>query len=274
MGSSWVVDDKNFDGICNIFDSHAHYHDRKFDRDRQKLLELLPQNGISKVINVGASMNESKESVELAKNYDFIFASVGVHPYETQNLPDDYLDQLEGFSKHEKVVAVGEIGLDYYRYSDVTKEIQKKVFKEQLSLASELAMPVIIHSREADGDMIDILKQFSGKIKGVVHCFSSSCEVAQILLDFGFYLGFTGVITFKNNQKQSKSLSVVPLNRLLIETDCPYMAPEPYRGQVCNSLMLPRVIEKISDIKNVSCQQVADVTNKNACELFDIKFDL
>lgn len=259
------------DKICNIFDSHAHYNDKKFEKNRHELLMSLPKNGIGKVINVGADIKESYESVELAKNYNFIFASVGVHPYEVVNLKNNYLDELAELSKQEKVVAIGEIGLDYHysNFSESIKQNQKNFFKEQLSLASELDLPVIIHSREADKDVLDILKQF--KLRGVVHCFSSSSEIAEILVNMGYYLGFTGVVTFKNNNKQLKSLSVVPVEKILVETDCPYMAPEPHRGQVCNSLMLPHIIEKIAEIKNRFCQDIANITNQNACNLFGIK---
>ena len=254
--------------INNIFDTHTHYNDEKFDENREELLNSLPSKGIDKVINVGASIDESYESVNLSKKYDYIYAAVGIHPYNVQNLSSSYLDELEKLSKEEKVVAIGEIGLDYHD-NDIDRGLQQKIFKEQLSLASELNIPVIIHSREADKDTIDILKQF--KLSGVVHCFSSHYEIAKILIDMGFYLGFTGVITFKNNEKQIKSVMNSPLEKILIETDCPYMAPVPYRGKVCNSTMLPYIIEKISYIKNKTSQEIADITNSNACNLFNIK---
>lgn len=254
--------------VNNIFDTHTHYNDEKFDENREELLNSLPSKGIDKVTNVGASIDESYESVNLSKKYDYIYAAVGIHPYNVQNLSSSYLDELEKLSKEEKVVAIGEIGLDYHD-NDIDRGLQQKIFKEQLSLASELNIPVIIHSREADKDTIDILKQF--KLSGVVHCFSSHYEIAKILIDMGFYLGFTGVITFKNNEKQIKSVMNSPLEKILIETDCPYMAPVPYRGKVCNSTMLPYIIEKISYIKNKTSQEIANITNSNACNLFNIK---
>lgn len=254
--------------LNNIFDSHAHYNDSKFDSNREELLNSLNSNGIDKVINVGTNLKESYESAELAQKYSYIFSSVGVHPYDAETLPDDYLLNLEELSKQPKVVAIGEIGLDYFNNS-ISKELQKKIFNHQLELAHELKMPVIIHTRDADQDTIEILKKF--KLHGVVHCFSSSTEIAKILLNMNFHLGFTGVITFKNNVKQLNTLSIMPIDKILIETDCPYMAPEPYRGKICNSSMLPFVIEKISQIKNEPAQKIADITNLNAKTLFKIK---
>ncbi len=254
--------------VTNIFDSHAHYNDKKFDTNREQLLNTLPTKGITKIINVGSNIKESYESVELSKNYNYIYSSVGIHPLEVNNLPPNYLYQLENLLKEKKVVAIGEIGLDYH-YGSYTSDIQKKFFKEQLSLAYELNMPVIIHSREADQDTIEILKNF--KLRGVIHCFSSSCETAEILIKMGYHLGFTGVITFKNNTKHSKIIYATPIEKILIETDCPYMAPEPFRGQICNSTMLPSIIEKIATIKNIPLQEVANKTNFNTCNLFNIE---
>lgn len=254
--------------LNNIFDSHAHYNDNKFDSNRTELLNSLNSNGIDKVINVGTNLKESYESVELAQKYSYIFSSIGVHPYDAETLPNDYLLTLEKLSKQPKVVAIGEIGLDYFNNS-ISRELQKKIFNQQLELAHELKMPVIIHTRDADQDTIEILKKF--KLNGVVHCFSSSPEIAKILLNMNFYLGFTGVITFKNNVKQLNTISIMPIEKILIETDCPYMAPEPYRGKVCNSSMLPFVISKISEIKNEPAQKIADITNLNAKTLFGIK---
>lgn len=254
--------------LNNIFDSHAHYNDNKFDSNRAELLNSLNSNGIDKVINVGTNLKESYESAKLAQKYSYIFSSIGVHPYDAETLPDDYLLTLEELSKQPKVVAIGEIGLDYFNNS-ISRELQKKIFNQQLELAHELKMPVIIHTRDADQDTIEILKKF--KLNGVVHCFSSSPEIAKILLNMNFYLGFTGVITFKNNVKQLNTISIMPIDKILIETDCPYMAPEPYRGKVCNSSMLPFVIEKISQIKNEPAQKIADITNLNAKTLFGIK---
>lgn len=254
--------------LNNIFDSHAHYNDNKFDSNRAELLNSLNSNGIDKVINVGTNLKESYESAKLAQKYSYIFSSIGVHPYDAETLPNDYLLTLEKLSKQPKVVAIGEIGLDYFNNS-ISRELQKKIFNQQLELAHELKMPVIIHTRDADQDTIEILKKF--KLNGVVHCFSSSPEIAKILLNMNFYLGFTGVITFKNNVKQLNTISIMPIEKILIETDCPYMAPEPYRGKVCNSSMLPFVIEKISQIKNEPAQKIADITNLNAKTLFGIK---
>lgn len=254
--------------LNNIFDSHAHYNDQKFDINREEILQLLPSKGIDKVINVGANIKESHESIKLAQDYNYIFASIGIHPLNIDNLPTNYISDLDNLSKQNKVVSIGEIGLDYH-YKNYNPEKQQNIFKEQLSLASDLNLPVIIHSREADKDLIDILKKF--KLRGVIHCFSGSLEISQILINMGFYLGFTGVITFKNNNKHIKILENIPIEKMLIETDCPYMAPEPYRGNICNSTMLLAVIEKISIIKNISPQQVTNTTNLNTCSLFNIK---
>ena len=253
--------------INNIFDSHAHYNDAKFNDSRDVLLRYLPSRGIDKVINVASNIKESYESIKLADEYDYIYSSVGVHPHESKDVASDYIDQLELIYLKEKVIAIGEIGL-YYHYNFLTKEIQQKVFKDQLSLAADLKAPIIIHSREADQDTIDILKKF--KLKGVVHCFSSSVEVAEIFLKMGYYISFTGVITFKNVIKQIKSIEIVSIDRILVETDCPYMAPEPYRGKICDSSMLPFIIDKIAQIKHEDPQKIADITNKNACNLFNI----
>ena len=271
MNKLFFFEDISSKNIDNIFDSHAHYNDGKFSETRHEILKSLQKNGVDKVINVGASVKESYESAELAKQYNFVYASVGVHPYEALNLENGYLDELAELSKQKKIVAIGEVGLDYHypNVSDSVKEVQKKVFEEQLSLASELDLPVIIHSREADKDVLNVLKKF--RLRGVVHCFSSSSEIAEILVKMGYYLGFTGVVTFKNNNKQLKSLSVVPLEKILVETDCPYMAPEPHRGQICTSLMLPHIIEKIAIVKSKLGQEIADITNQNACDLFNIK---
>ena len=254
--------------ITNIFDSHAHYNDEKFNNNREEILKSLPLKGIDKIINVSASEKDVFDCVNLAEKYEYIFASVGVHPYEIKNLSRDYIYNLESLSKNKKVVAIGEIGLDYYN-NNINKELQKEFFEAQLGLASELKMPVIIHSREADQDIISILKKY--RLSGVIHCFSSDKEIAKILIEMGYYISFTGVITFKNNRKQIESLESVPIERLLIETDCPYMAPEPHRGKICDSSMLYYIIKKIELIKNISAQEIADITNKNARELFNIK---
>lgn len=259
---------ENINNINNIFDSHAHYNDEKFDNNRDEILGSLKSKGVDKIINVSASEKDAFDCVNLANKYDYIFASVGVHPYEINNSSKDYIYKLETLSREPKVVAIGEIGLDYYN-NNINKELQKNFFKKQLELASELKMPVIIHSRDADQDTIDILKKFDN-LSGVIHCFSSHKDVAKIFIQMGYYIGFTGVITFKNNHKQLDSLDSVPVEKLLIETDCPYMAPEPYRGRLCDSSMLTYTINKISCIKNIPAQEIANITNKNACKLFDI----
>ncbi|WP_040197548.1 TatD family hydrolase [Candidatus Soleaferrea massiliensis] len=253
--------------IQNIFDSHAHYDDRKFDGDREELLLSLRDSGVRLLTNIGSNLQSSARSVELSRRYDFIYAAVGVHPHDAIDVPEDYLEQLEQMAKEQKVVAIGEIGLDYY-YDFSPREMQKIVFEQQLRLAKKLGLPVVIHSRDAAADTMELLKK--RRPKGIVHCFSGSTETAKEVLKLGMYIGFTGVVTFKNARKTLEVVEMVPLDRMLVETDCPYMAPEPFRGKRCDSAMLQKTIEKIAEIKGISPQEVADITNRNACRAYEI----
>lgn len=248
-----------------IFDSHTHYTDEAFDADRDALLISLPQQGVIRCMAAACDMKSSAESVALAERYPHFYAAVGVHP-ECVDVPADYLLQLRRMANHPKVKAIGEIGLDYH-YDGYDAELQKKIFCEQLQLANELHLPVIIHCRDAMGDMLDILRQYRPE-QGVMHCFSGSAETAKELLRLGLYIGFTGVVTFKNARKSLETLAVVPLDRMLIETDCPYLAPVPYRGKRCDSTMLTEVIAVLAREKGIAPAEIGRLTAENAARLF------
>ncbi len=252
-----------------IFDSHSHYDNARFDEDRETLLSSLPSKGVGLLLSAGSCMQSSRLNSELSKKFPFVFASAGIHPIDCVNQTEPYLDELRAmFEDNKKLVAVGEIGLDYH-YDNSPPELQKKFLCEQLTLARELDKPVILHSREATADMLAILKEY--RPKGVVHCFSGSVETAREILDLGLYIGFTGVVTFANSQKAKKSAEFVPLDRLLIETDCPYMAPVPFRGQRCDSSMLYSVADVLADLKGLSRDEILDATFKNAVRVFEME---
>ncbi len=252
-----------------FFDSHAHLNDERFDEDREELIASLNQNGISNVVNIGADLKTSRESIELAEKYDFIYASVGVHPHDVEEMTDADLDTLTNMSKHEKVVAIGEIGLDYY-YDNSPRELQRKWFRAQMELANKLNLPVIIHSRDAMGDTLEILKECPVKA-GVLHCYSGSIESAKEILKLGYYISFAGPVTFKNAKGLTEAAKYVPLDKILIETDCPYLAPEPYRGKRNSSLYVSEVAKKIAELKGITVEEVAKVTMENAKRVFEIK---
>lgn len=249
----------------NIFDSHAHYDDEKYDGDREEVIAKIRENGVSNVINVGCDIESSEKSVALAKAHDFFYAAVGVHPHSAAEVGENYLSLVEGMSKNEKVVAIGEIGLDYH-YDFSPREAQLKVFEEQLILAQKLDMPVIIHSREATEDTMRLLRQY--KPKGVVHCFNGSSETAKEVLKLGMYIGFTGVVTFPNARKTLEVIDVTPTDRFLLETDCPYMAPVPFRGKRTTSDMIEKTAETVARIKNIGVQEAIDFARGNTIKLF------
>ena len=251
----------------NIFDSHAHYTDKAFNDDRENMLDSLKESGICGVINCGADLESSKASLELADKYDYFYFACGIHPEEVKNLPDDYIEILRDMAKHEKCVAIGEIGLDYYWRQD-TKEKQKEVFENQILLARALNLPIIVHDREAHGDTLEILKKY--KPKGVLHCFSGSVETAKEVLKLGMYIGLGGAVTFKNAKKPVEVAEFLPLDRLLLETDCPYMAPVPMRGKRNDSSYITFVAEKIGEIKGIDAQTVIDTATENTKRLFGI----
>lgn len=256
--------------MTRIFDTHAHYDDEAFDEDREVLLQQLPEQGIAKVVNVGASLNSCKKTIELMERYDFIYGSLGVHPNETGELTEESFLWLKEQCAHPKCVAVGEIGLDYY-WDEPERTIQQEWFVRQLELAREVNLPVIIHSRDAAKDTVDImLAEKAAEIGGVVHCFAYTKETAKTFLDMGFYIGIGGVLTFKNAKKLKEVVEYIPLDRIVLETDCPYLAPEPFRGKRNSSLNLPYVIEAIGTLKGVLKGEVERAVWENAHRLYKI----
>ena len=248
------------------FESHAHYDDERFDDDRDELLASFPAEGIETVVNSSSDIASSRASIALAEKYPFFYASVGVHPHEVSKMREEDIDTLRELSKHPKVVAIGEIGLDFY-YDLSPRDDQRYWFKRQLALAEELDMPVIIHSRDASQECFDIISA-SNVRRGVIHCYSGSAPMAQDYADMGFYIGIGGSLTFKNNKKTVEVVEKLPLEKILIETDSPYLAPVPYRGRRNDSHLLKYVVEKISEIKNVPEIDICNITKNNAIELF------
>ena len=253
-----------------IFETHAHYDDESFDEDREQLLCSLPEQGIGRVINVGASIETTKTTLALAAKYDFIYAAVGVHPSDINGLNEETYAWLKQQATLPKTVAIGEIGLDYYW--DKEPEVQKAQrywFKRQLELARETKLPVIIHSRDAAADTMEVMRDaHAEEIPGVIHCYSYSKEMAQEFIRMGYYIGVGGVVTFKNAKKLKETVESIPLERILLETDCPYMAPEPYRGTRNDSSNIPYVIAKIAELKGITAEEVEHVTEQNARKLF------
>ena len=230
------------------FESHAHYDDERFDDDRDELLSSFPEEGIETVINSSSDISSSKASIALADKYPFFYASVGVHPHEVGKMSEEDIETLKKLSKHPKVVAVGEIGLDYY-YDLSPRDEQRYWFKRQLELAYELDMPIIVHSRDAAQECFDIIK--ASKVRnGVIHCYSGSAQMAKDYIEMGFYIGIGGSLTFKNNRKTVEAVEQIPIDKILIETDAPYLAPVPYRGRRNDSRLLKYVVEKIGDKKS------------------------
>lgn len=255
--------------LSNIFDSHSHYTDPAFDTDRKSLLDTLPEKGVCGIVTVGSSLEDSHKCAELAGNYEYVFAACGVHPESEAVTPDDFCDELESILRSsEKIKAVGEIGLDYH-YENYDRKRQVRIFTQQLELADSMGLPVIIHSRDAYEDTMEILRKYCPK--GVLHCFSGSAETAKEVISLGMYISFTGVLTFKNAKKPLRALEEVPLERLMLETDCPYMAPVPYRGNRCDSSMIGQTAIKAAEIKGLEPQEILDITCKNAREFFGIK---
>ena len=250
-----------------IFETHAHYDDEQFDPDRDELLHSMAAGGIGTIVNVSASFDSCRKVVDLVQNYPFMYAAVGVHPDEVGELDEQKLDEMRKLCADPKVVAVGEIGLDYY-WDKESRELQRNWFVRQLELARELGLPVLIHSREAAADTMEVMKQYAEGLKGVIHCYSYSAEMAKEYVKMGFYIGVGGVVTFKNGRKLKETVETIPLTSIVLETDCPYMAPVPYRGKRNSSLYLPYVAEEIASLKQVSYEEVVDQTEKNAKDLF------
>lgn len=250
-----------------IFDTHSHYTDAAFDDDRDIVLQALPQEGVGRIMLASVDAADTMKNVTLTEQYAYAVAAAGIHP---ENLPDDIGSELETIAmlaKHEKCYAIGEIGLDYH-YDGYDKAAQIQLFQEQITLAKELDKPIIVHIRDAMADALAILKD--RKPKGVVHCFSGSAETAKEILKLGMYIGFTGVLTFKNAKKALQALEVVPMHQLVLETDCPYMAPVPYRGKRCDSRMIIEIAKKAAAVKGITIEQMLQQTMQNGEQLYHI----
>lgn len=252
-----------------IFDSHAHYDDESFDEDRQFVIGDIQEKGVVGVLNCGASLEGARDSVKLADKYDFIYAAVGIHPSYADVVDNKTINELEELSENPKVRAIGEIGLDYYWEENPSRDIQKDAFRLQMKLAEKLNLPVVIHDRDAHADTLEILKEFP-KVTGVIHCFSGSVEFARECLKLGYYIGFTGVVTFKNARKIVDVAKEVPLDRILVETDCPYMAPVPYRGKRNQSPYIIHILGKIAEIKDIPIEILNNHTISNIKNLLKI----
>lgn len=260
--------------INNIFDSHAHYDDEQFDGDRDELIASLPSKGVCAVINCASDLKSSATSAELSEKYPFFWCACGIHPHEAEKeLKSANISEIKqkiiDFTKKKKCVAIGEIGLDYH-YDFSSRELQKEIFELQLKLSKELDLPVIIHDREAHEDTMTLLKKY--KPKGVVHCFSGSVEMAQEVLKLGMYIGLGGAVTFKNAKKPVAVAAATDISRILLETDCPYMAPVPLRGTRCSSDMIAYSAQTIANIKNIDVQMLVDTATENTKRLFEIAF--
>lgn len=257
-----------------IIETHAHYDDRAFEEDQEVCLERLKQYDIGLVVNVSASMDSSRATLELCRKYDYIYGAIGVHPSETKDLTQSDMIWLKDSVREEKVVAIGEIGLDYY-WDTPERDLQKKWFSHQLTLAIDLDLPVIIHSRDAALDTLEMMREAvevsknkNQRLSGVIHCFSYGIEMAREFVKLGFYLGIGGVVTFKNAKKLKEVVDEIPLESLVVETDCPYLSPEPNRGKRNDSSNLTYIIQQIADIKHITYNQVVEITTNNARKLY------
>lgn len=253
-----------------IFETHAHYDDKAFDEDRDELLDSLPQNGIKYVVNVAANMEGSRKNLEIINKYNYIYATVGVHPSDTLELNDKTYKELETLATNDKIVAIGEIGLDYY-WDEPDRSIQKEWFIKQIELAKKINKPLVVHSRDAAKDTLDIIKETKAyEVGGVIHCFSYGPELAREYVNMGYYIGVGGVVTFKNGRKLKEVVESTPLERIVLETDCPYLAPVPFRGKRNDSTKLIYVVDEIAQIKGVSKEEVMNITMDNALKMYRI----
>lgn len=251
-----------------IFESHAHYEDERFDEDREELLQSFRSNQINYVMNVSSSLDTIKKTVELTKQYDFMYGAVGIHPEMATEVTDESLAFIKEMAKEPKIVSIGEIGLDYY-WDEPERSIQKDAFERQIYLAKELSMPLIIHSRDSAKDTMDIMNSCNAwDVSGVIHCFSYSKEIAREFLSKGYYIGVGGVVTFKNGKKLREVVEYTPLESILLETDCPYMSPEPNRGKRNSSLNLTYIAQEIAKIKGIEYDKVVEVTEQNAKKMY------
>ena len=254
-----------------LFDSHSHYNDEKFDDDRDSLLSSMPENNVRLIMNACSSIEEIPAIIELTRKYPFVYGSVGVHPHEVENMTENDIEILRKYTADEKIKAIGEIGLDYF-YDNSPRDLQKKWFARQIELACELNLPIIVHDRDAHADTLDILKQcHAERCGGVFHCYSGSAEMAKEILNLGMYIAFGGSLTFKKSVKPKEAAAVVPFDRILTETDCPYLTPEPYRGKRNSSLYMYLVAEKLAEIKGVSVEAIENATYENAKRCFKIQ---
>ncbi len=249
-----------------IFDTHSHYEDERFDEIRDELFRDMHQNGVCGIVTCGCVDTSSKAALKMAEKYDFVYAAVGIHPGSIDS--GTTVEQIRDLATHKKCVAIGEIGLDYYWVND-NKNEQIEIFEKQILLARELSLPIIVHDRDAHGDTLEILKKY--KPKGVVHCYSGSVEMAEEIIKLGMYIGVGGVITFNNAKKLPDVVRIVPDELLVVETDCPYLAPVPYRGKLCHSGLIKYTAQKIAEIRGTTTQNVLELTAKNAKILFNIK---
>ena len=253
-----------------LFDSHAHYTDDRFSNDVDEVLSSMQKNNVAYILNACSSMDEIPYILELSQKYPFLYASCGVHPHDVKNMTQNDLQILKDCAKNERIKAIGEIGLDYY-YDNSPRDLQKHWFCEQIELAKEVNLPIIVHDRDAHQDTLDILKTHkANECGGVIHCYSASAEMAKDFLDLGFYIAFGGSVTFKNAKKTVEAAKCVPLERILIETDCPYLSPEPNRGKRNSSLYIHYVVEKLAEIKDISAYEIEKITCENAKKLFNI----
>lgn len=253
-----------------LFDVHAHYDDERFDEDRDILLSSMIDNNVGHIINIGYNLKSSRDSIALSEKYPFIYAAVGFHPSDAHLMTNEDFDAIKKMAEHPKVVAIGEIGLDYY-YGKETEEIQRRVFREQIELAKEVNLPFQVHNRDSTRDCVEILREANmGERRGMMHCFSESRETAKKILDLGMKISIGGVLTFKNNVKTVEVVKYVPIEELMIETDCPYLAPVPYRGKRNSSLYIHAVAEKIAELKGMDTDEVIAITEKNAKSFYGI----
>lgn len=253
-----------------FFDTHAHLTSERFDEDRDSLILSLPQKGIARVIDVACDVREADKTIELIEKYDFIYATVGMHPHEAAETEMHHIDEIQKYLRHEKMLALGEIGLDYY-YDFAPREVQKKWFVMQLELAQELNVPVIFHVRDAFGDFMDILRAHKKGLKGIMHCYSGSVESAYECMDMGLYISFAGAVTFSNASKLAAVAKNIPDENLLIETDCPYLTPTPHRGKRNDPSLVRHTAQKLAELRNVSVEHIANITYENAIKVFEIE---
>ena len=254
-------------GFENIFEAHAHYDDKWFDDDREAVLDGLPSKGVCGVVNNAVDLRSAEDVIALAERYDYIYAAVGFHPENILDMPENWLEGVARLTEHPKVVAIGETGLDYHW--DTPRDLQKTVFEEQLRLSLDLKLPIVVHDREAHGDTFELLRRY--RPKALVHCFSGSVELMREAVRLGCYISLGGVVTFKNARQSVEVAAEIPLDRLLLETDAPYMAPVPFRGKRCDSSMITFAAERIAALRGVGVQELLDLTRENAEAFYELK---